>query len=201
MSLYGPLWDCQGLSIKNATDVVNNMVQKMVALTGLSGAGKSTLAANASARLGYQVISINSIVSTLAARRGFRQRTPYVIYNVATNGLTGHNESVLSEVLKEAARATSPVIVDSIYDFRLAMQIAERIGRENLTIISMDTGLMERVRRRNGRIISFKFLKDVPKFLSGVGLVMSHADFSISRGSPEEAFSELESILAAQARR
>ncbi len=84
------------------------------------------------------------------------------------------------------------VIIDEVSFHALFKGLVRTFGRENLFVVSVEAGIVERALRINGRVQSTKsrtLLYEAQKLFAGVRRVMSEADIAIREPSPERAFS------------
>ena len=168
-------------------------MRSIILVTGFSGSGKTTFADKIGSREGYCTINLGKLMRDAATKEGFETLTYYMEHYGTVFGFSRLRNYILDKIAQQSPRT---VIVDSIYDYGLYLEISEKFGRDNIFTVSLELEEEKRLMRfllRSNReqrdidnaLISLR-RRDTYKREVGIAKVIGNADINLTSDLPVE---------------
>jgi len=160
---------------------------KIIVVTGFSGAGKSTLIRGISEDSGAKIVDISSIMKESALKQNFSR----VLFLLMRQGIPKATADIAPKLISHIGESfpKSGIIIDELCYYKLFQQVEAEFGRDNMTVISLQANLADRMKRytSRGTPLPRMPISETVKFLGGTLKIMSEADIIINEPSAELA--------------
>lgn len=161
---------------------------KVIMVTGYSGSGKTELSSMLREEFKGQVLSVGQEMRSFARNNGFEGLSDFIKHE----GAAGCFEAVRPHILRsaDALYNSGSVIVDGLYEYRLAEWLITGFGSRNCFIVNIFADRSKRIervtRRTNMDIVKGAEeieRKDSVKLIVGVNDVIEKSDFTVDNNT------------------
>lgn len=165
-----------------------NNANMVIMVTGYSGSGKSELSSMLREELGGHVINVGQEMRSVARDNGFGGLSEFINEAGATKCFDMARPHIIGKI-GELYRSGS-VIVDGLYECKLAELVRNRFGSRNSAIVNVFADRPRRIERVTARTggdivkgVTEVERRDSVKLIVGVNKVMNKSDFAVDNNT------------------